>query len=69
MTKYEGTSLNPVADASVVRALRGLLANEFRDARDSSDLLKRLNNKGFGVSDGYLATFPEGKMICPLIAL
>ncbi|MGB0799302.1 MAG: hypothetical protein ACPGRD_08290 [Planktomarina sp.] len=69
MTKYEGTSLNPVADSLVIHALRGVLASDFRDATDTNDLSKRLNHKGYGIAGGYLATFPEGKKICPLIAI
>ncbi|MGB0798042.1 MAG: hypothetical protein ACPGRD_01815 [Planktomarina sp.] len=69
MTKFEGTSLNPVADALVINAIRGLLANDFRQATDASDLAKRLHNKGYDVSVGFLATYPQGKMICPIAAL
>ncbi|MEL6690358.1 MAG: hypothetical protein AAFP28_08560 [Pseudomonadota bacterium] len=56
-------------DATQVALLGVLLASDFREAFDPSDLRRRLGFKGFGIKAGNLVTLPHGKVVCPLHAV
>lgn len=62
-------TMAPEANPMVVHAISRLLARDFKEARDSDDLSSRLAHKGFQIRLGYLATAPQGKLICPLSSI
>ncbi|MEM1374915.1 MAG: hypothetical protein AAGF78_11100 [Pseudomonadota bacterium] len=59
-------SLLPEANPMVIASLSGLLAADFRGARNRADLHHRLGLKGFTIKSGNLVTLPHGKLICAL---
>ncbi|MEM1234638.1 MAG: hypothetical protein AAGH70_10980 [Pseudomonadota bacterium] len=59
-------SLLPEANPMVIASLSGLLAADFRGARNRADLQHRLGLKGFTIKAGNLATLPHGKLVCTL---
>lgn len=63
-----GSHITRAAEANsfVISAIKGLLAPDFREARGRKDLKSRLASKGFQIREGYLATAPHGKLICPV---
>ena len=56
-------------DATQIALLGVLLATDFREAFDHTDLRCGLCFKGFGIKVGNLVTLPHGKVVWPLHAV
>lgn len=54
------------ANINVIHAIRAVLRHDFRHARTTDDLHRRLAHKGYQICDDHLATLPHGKIICPM---